>query len=260
MLLEEGRILQLVVMIAIVVITYLTIQACEGGRQVPLRSLPALEAIDEAVGRAVETGRQVHFTTGQHRAGLQNTRAGPGLIAGLSVLKLVAASSAKRGARLVCNIANSDTIPIAEQIIREAYLAEGSPVPEDIVRYATEVQTAYTAFVLSYLKENKPAANIMMGSFESEFLQFAATGMVLGAFQIAGTQRIHQLPFMVTTCDYGLLGEELFAAMAYIDRDPQRVGALWGTDIFRLIIIALALFAFVAGNLNIEALKQLLTM
>ena len=41
--------------------------------------------------------------------------------------------------------------------------------------------------------------------------------------------------------DYTLIGEELYAASAYISRDPQQLGSLKGHDFGKLLVILLVL-------------------
>ena len=51
-----------------------------------------------------------------------------------------------------------------------------------------------------------------------------------------------QLPFFVAACDYTLIGEELFAASAYLSREPKLLGSLKGQDIGgKLVFLSLAL-------------------
>jgi len=83
----------------------------------------------------------------------------------------------------------------------------------------------------------KPAANFFMGSYFAESLLLTETGASTGAIQIAGTDSDHQLPFFVTTCDYTLIGEELYAASAYLSREPVRVGTLRGQDFGKAILM-----------------------
>ena len=76
----------------------------------------------------------------------------------------------------------------------------------------------------------KPGANLLLGMFYAESLVLAETGASVGAIQIAGTDAISQLPFFVTACDYTIIGEELYAASAYIGREPTLLGSLKGQD------------------------------
>jgi hypothetical protein len=76
----------------------------------------------------------------------------------------------------------------------------------------------------------RPAACFYMGCFFAESLIFAETGNSIGAIQIAGTAESAQLPFFVAACDYTLIGEEFFAASAYLSGEPLQIGSLRGQD------------------------------
>ena len=84
----------------------------------------------------------------------------------------------------------------------------------------------------------KPAACFYMGSFFAESLILAETGNSIGAIQIAGTAQPAQLPFFVAACDYTLIGEEFFAASAYLSGEPDQLGSLKGQDVGKLIVAA----------------------
>jgi hypothetical protein len=82
----------------------------------------------------------------------------------------------------------------------------------------------------------KTATNFYMGMFWAEALIMTETGSNTGAIQIAGTDAVTQIPFFITTCDYTLIGEELYAASAYLAREPLMLGTLKGQDYLKLII------------------------
>ena len=77
-----------------------------------------------------------------------------------------------------------------------------------------------------------------MGAFFAESLILAETGNSIGAIQIAGTAMPAQLPFFVAACDYTLIGEEFFAASAYLTGSPEELGSLKGQDIGKVIVAA----------------------
>ena len=60
-----------------------------------------------------------------------------------------------------------------------------------------------------------------------------------------------QLPFFVAACDYTLIGEEFFAASAYLSNDPEQLGSLKGQDVGKVIAALLlvlgCLFATLSG-------------
>jgi hypothetical protein len=75
-----------------------------------------------------------------------------------------------------------------------------------------------------------------MGAFFAESLILAETGNSIGAIQIAGTAMPAQLPFFVAACDYTLIGEEFFAASAYLSGEPEQLGSLKGQDVGKVIV------------------------
>jgi hypothetical protein len=129
---------------------------------------------------------------------------------------------------------------VCQEVVKEAYVEAGRPdaYREDSNFFITGDQFSYTAAVDGIMLREKPAANFFMGSYFAESLLLTETGASTGAIQIAGTDSDHQLPFFVTTCDYTLIGEELYAASAYLSREPVLVGTLRGQDIGKAIIMA----------------------
>jgi hypothetical protein len=90
-----------------------------------------------------------------------------------------------------------------------------------------------------------------MGAYFAEALLLTETGASTGAIQIAGTDSDHQLPFFVTTCDYTLIGEELYAASAYLSREPVQVGTLRGQDIGKALILGVLGIGTILATLGV---------
>ena len=109
---------------------------------------------------------------------------------------------------------------------------------EDMVHYLTDDQFAYAAGVNGIMVREKPAACMYMGKFYAESLILAETGNSIGAIQIAGTASQAQIPFFVTACDYTLIGEEFFAASAYLSQKPELIGGVKGQDMIKLVVIS----------------------
>jgi hypothetical protein len=107
------------------------------------------------------------------------------------------------------------------------------------VYFLTQDQFSYTAAVCGIMVRDKPAANFLMGYYYAESLLLAETGQSTGAIQIAGTDSQAQLPFFITTCDYTLIGEELYAASAYLSREPLLLGSLKGQDLVKALMMLL---------------------
>jgi hypothetical protein len=110
-----------------------------------------------------------------------------------------------------------------------------------MVYYLTDDQFAYAAALDGLFLRDRPAAVFLQGQFYAEALILAETANSVGAIQIAGTAMPTQLPFFVAACDYTLIGEELFAASAYLSKDPKLLGSLKGQDVGKFIFL-LAIF------------------
>jgi len=97
----------------------------------------------------------------------------------------------------------------------------------------------------------KTATNFYMGMFWAESLLMTETGSMTGAVQIAGTDAVSQLPFFITTCDYTLIGEELYAASAYLSRQPLILGTLKAQDYVKLLIVISVVVGTILSTLHL---------
>ncbi len=217
-----------------------------------VRKIAGLTAIEEGIGRATEMGRAVLYVPGIDDANNIQT------IYSMIILGNVAKTVARYETPLIVPICRAFVVPLAEETVKQGYLDAGRPdaYNPNNIRYLSEEQFAFTAGVDGIMLREKPAANLFLGSFFAESLILAETGFATGAVQIAGTANIHQLPFFVVACDYTLIGEEFYAASAYLSREPKLIGVLKGTDWMKVILIALMLVGVVTASAGWEAFRQ----
>ena len=213
----------------------------ERGEEIFLRTIPGLKAVEEAVGRSTEMGKPVLYVPGIMDMDQVET------VAGVVVLGHVAKMTARYETSLNVPVSRAIVMKAARESCRESYLLEGRPdlFHDDMVHYLTDDQFAYAAGVNGIMLREKPAACLYMGKFYAESLLLAETGNSIGAIQIAGTASPSQIPFFVTACDYTLIGEEFFAASAYLSREPELIGGVKGQDTLKII----AIFIMVVGAL-----------
>jgi hypothetical protein len=204
------------------------------GRPLQIRKIAGLEAVDEAVGRATEMGRSILFIPGIQDMNEIQT------IAGLTVLSRVAKVAAEYDAKVEVPTSRSLVMTAARETVQASFLTAGRPESynQDLVYYVTDEQFGYVAYVQGMMVREKPAACFYMGAFFAESLILAETGNTIGAIQVAGTAMPAQLPFFVAACDYTLIGEEFFAASAYLSGEPDQLGSLKGQDIGKIIVAA----------------------
>jgi hypothetical protein len=222
------------------------------GTRLFVRRIAGLAAVEEAVGRATEMGKPILYVPGL------STVDDVATIAGLNILGEVAKKTAQYDTKLI--VPNRDPIvyTVAREVVKEAYTQVGRPdaFNPDSVYFVTDSQFAFAAAVDGIMTRENPATNFFMGYFWAESLIMAETGASTGAIQIAGTDAVMQLPFFITACDYTLIGEELYAASAYLSREPLLLGALKGQDFGKAIIIGvLLLTTLLALLLNLPVLN-----
>jgi hypothetical protein len=209
------------------------ISSAKAGKELYIRKIAGLEAVDEAVGRATEMGKKIFFIPGTQD--MDNVQT----IAGLTILGRVAKLTAEYEAKIDVPVSRSLVMVTAREVVKEAYLNAGRPdaYSDDMVYYLTDDQFGYAAGIDGLVVRQKPATIFYQGAFYAESLILAETGNSIGAIQIAGTAMPSQLPFFVASCDYTLIGEELFAASAYLSHEPKQLGSLKGQDLGKLIFI-----------------------
>ena len=220
------------------------------GTELFLRPLPGLKAIEEAVGRATEMGKPVLYVPGLEDIDEIQT------LASLNILPYVAELTAEYGAPLIVTTRRSVVMSVAEEIVKEAHLRVGRPdtFNPNNIRYLSDEQFAFTAAIDGIMLREKPAANLYFGAFFAESLILSETGFAAGAIQIAGTASAAQLPFFIAACDYTLIGEEFYAASAYLSHEPTLLAGIKAADMLKIFILFAIIAGVAAGSLGFTSI------
>jgi len=243
---HTGRGVSLVLLGILITSILFYINYAKAGKKLFIRKIAGLEAVDEAVGRATEMGKEILFIPGIQDMNNMQT------IAGLTILGRVAKMAAEYETKLDVPVSRSLVMVAAREIVKEAYLNAGRPdfYNDDMVYYLTDDQFGYAAGVDGHMMRRKPATIFYQGAFFAESLILAETGNSIGAIQIAGTAMPAQLPFFVAACDYTLIGEELFAASAYLSKEAKLLGSLKGQDVGgKLVFFSMALVFIILATI-----------
>lgn len=242
----------LVILVVFGALFLFCISQASKGKRYFIRKIAGLEAVEEAVGRSTEMGKAVLYVPGIDDVNNIQT------IYSMIILSHVAKMVARYETPLIVPICRPFVVPLAEETVKQSYLDAGSPDAYNVndIRYLSEEQFAFTAGVDGIMLREKPAANLYLGSFFAESLILAETGFQTGAIQIAGTANVHQLPFFVVACDYTLMGEEFFAASAYLSDEPKLIGTLKGTDYMKVVLIAVLLVGIALETMGYSGLTN----
>jgi len=252
---HTGRISMLVAVLIISFLVLWFIRKAKRGEELYIRPIAGLEAVDDAVGRATEMGKPIMYIPGILDMDDIQT------IASMIILGRVARKAAEYETPLLVPCCRSIVMSAAQETVKEAYLDAGRPdsYDADKIRYLTDDQFGYAAGVDGLMIRETPGAIFYMGAFYAESLILAETGHSTGAIQIAGTAMPSQLPFFVTACDYTLIGEELFAASAYLSREPLLLGSLKGQDFGKAIFIIIIIIGVILATFGFSELAAWLT-
>ncbi|MDO9391752.1 MAG: hypothetical protein Q7U71_08265 [bacterium] len=234
---NTARVNALISCLLFTLIVVIFISRAKRGQSLFIRRIAGLAAVEEAVGRATEMGRPILYVPGL------STISDVATIAALNILGQVAKKAAEYDTPLLVPNRDPVVFTVAQEIVKEAYAEVGRPdaYNHDSVFYLTDSQMGFASGVDGIMTREKPATNFFLGMFWAESLILAETGASTGAIQIAGTDAISQLPFFITACDYTLIGEELYAASAYLSKEPMLLGTMKGQDWSKAIIVLLLL-------------------
>ena len=251
---HTGRIPLFVAMFLFGAAVVWNIYDARSGKDIFVRRIPGLEAVDEAIGRATEMGRSILYVLGL--GGVSGTAT----IASMTILGQVARRTADYETPLRVPCRDPIVMSVVREMVKASYLDEGRPdaYNEENIFYLTSGQFAYAAGVDGMMIREKPAAVFLQGTFYAESLILAETGNSIGAIQIAGTDSEHQLPFLITACDYTLIGEELYAASTYLSREPMLLGSLRGQDWGKVLIFAMIVLGVVLELSGVSWITTLL--
>jgi len=253
-----GRLSTLIFLVLICALAYYFLERSRRGKVPQIRKLAALDAIDEAVARSIEMGKAIHFTQG-NRSDLTRADVLPQTLAGISVLSYIATLCARHGGDLIVTAAVPQIVPVSEDTVKTAYIAEGKgeEYRPDIVQY---LGSGYQIGLIGTLARHKPGANIYIGGLGAEALYLVEVGNIYGCINIGGTARPIQLPFVVAGSDYFLVAEEMFAAGAYLSKDPIAIGSIAGEDISRYIVMGVLIVGAILLYTGIKIVPDFLKM
>ena len=253
----SGRVFELLYFLGFLILSMYIMQRMKTGWQPFIRRIAALDAIDEIVGRSVELGRPVHVAPGL--GGLEDQS-----IVGFEIVHYTALQCARKGCGVIATTVSTLQLPIIEDLVRSAYVEAGNPEdfkPEN-VRFISTVASAYVTGVQSIVERERCAGNISVGQSSGYmFMLFARAKTVVGdVMQLGGTAKVLNTPHLVATCDYVLIGEELYAAQAYLTKDPDLLAGVNSQDIFKLIFLVVMVLGLILTATGSDIVTKILAM
>lgn len=248
-MIENGSFFDSLIFAIIFLVSIVLIERGRRGKAIQLNRPPALDAIDDLVGRCTEMGKPLHWTSGF--VGLEYTGWGLITLASIAIANYVAKLCARVGTPLICSVCMPSTYAVVEETVKEAYISEGKGDITPDVRYISPEQMAYAAGVMRIIATERPAANIAVGGIGEECLMLIEPAAEIGAVQLAGTVAYPSNCYMLAICEYNLIAEECYVAGAILSKNKTLMGAIGAQDIMKFGVIALIVIGAVLTTFGI---------
>jgi len=250
----QGRTFGFLLMLAMSILLWYFMNRAEGGIIEKARKLVPVEAMEEAISRALEMGKPSMVTYS-----FQDSFSPPNMV-GLDTVRYIAKISAEKGGKLLVAAGAARTLPVARENYRLGCIEGGSPelFDDKNIFFFTKQQWAYASGVMGIMEREKPAACIFIGPFLVEGIHLGINSRRIDTVAIGGNPSYSMGAFMFVAMDYVLFGEEIYAAGAYMSEDPAILSTLATEDIVKWFIAGLtvlgALFAVAGSDFVIKLL------
>jgi hypothetical protein len=214
------------------------------------REIPAFTRLKEAVGRAVEDGSRLHISLG--RGGLVSPQSIPAL-AGLNVLRRMADITSASDQPPIATSGDTGITILSQDTLLAVHQSAASGVPYDATagRLTGLTPFSYAAGVIPVVCDENVSANVLMGNFGVEVGLITDVSERQDVFTLAASDSLPAQAVIYASTGEPLVGEELYAAGAYLDSGPLHQSSLQVQDILRWAMIAFMLVGAVLKVLGV---------
>ncbi|PLS78733.1 MAG: hypothetical protein CYG59_16965 [Chloroflexi bacterium] len=214
------------------------------GRLPVFRPLPGITRLRTLFGEVAESGQPLHVATGPNQGSIAQVTPTAETLGSLLIAQRIAQETTKRGGTVMATsgdiVAHAALRGTFHQAYRQAGFASDFR-PENVQLVAQNTPAAYAAGVAARYRVAPPAASVAAGSYGTEALLITEEGAAHGIPQVAAATSLAALPVLALSAEATLIGEELFAAEAYLSDSAAPKARLLTQDVLRWLVIALLL-------------------
>ena len=207
-----------------------------------LRPIDAYERLNRSVGLAVENGTRLHISLG--RGNLFTARSGSAF-AGLAMLRRLSERTSVSDRPPIVTSGDAPLTILSQDTLQSGYRAAGA---EDQYRFSTGRLTglspfSYAAGTMPIMRDENVSTNVFIGDFGAESGLLTEESDRGNSNVIAASDNLSAQAIFYASSQDPLIGEELFAAGAYVGAGASHEASLNVQDILRWLII----FAILIG-------------
>jgi hypothetical protein len=201
-----------------------------------LRDIPAFRLLQRAVGLVVEDGSRLHVSLGH---GALHTPQSASALAGLSLLKRLAGITAAGDNPPIASSGDATLAILSRDVLQDMAEHSGNVSYDPTLGRLTGLTAfSYAAGAIPVIRDEKVTTNVMMGNFGIEVALLNDAGERENSFVLAGSDNLNAQAVILAGAQQPLIGEEMFAAGAYLEPGPLQTASLTLQDVLRWLIIA----------------------
>jgi len=215
------------------------------------RPLPPLENLRAYLNRAAEMGEAVHLSPGSGI--LHEGKSVAETLAGLEIVAGVSRDALALGVPVHATADDAVVSLVNGNAVDRAHQSAGRPpgLTAESTWVAQQNPVAYAAGVMNVLNRPEVQGNVVVGALDQELLLIGEVGAIECKFQLAGAARPTAAALLPLVTEDYLLGEEIYAAGAYLDPQPGRVVSLLAQDGIRMILLLLIVLGVILATVGI---------
>ncbi len=220
------------------------------GLKPALRRLDGYEAVPEQVGQVIESGGRLHVSLGPNSIVGRETGV---TLAGLAMLDATTNAAAAGDRPVLATTADGTALWVMSDVTRRAAAgrrAEGGAPAEGAFLVALD-STALAGGLTSLTRDEDVRASVLFGSFGPEVALAAEAGHRANIPQTVASDRLDAQAAGYAMADHLLIGEELFAARAYLDERPGALAGLLTQDVLRWLVVGLIVIGALLQTLGL---------
>jgi hypothetical protein len=207
-----------------------------GRAKLNLRGIQAFTHFRREVDLAVEAGKRLHISLG--RGNINDLQGGSAFI-GLTILDRCARAASNSDRPPVTTSGDGVITILSQDTLRTTYrsLAAEERYDPTNARLTGLTPMAYAAGAMPTIHDEQISTNIFAGHFGTEIALLTEAGERSRSLTVAGSDSIPAQAVIYATSDEPLLGEELYAAGAYLGADRAHSASLRMQDILRWVLV-----------------------
>jgi len=209
----------------------------DGNRpKINLRNIQAFRHVRREVDLAVEAGKRIHISLG--RGSITDLQGGAAFI-GLTILDRSARAASNSDRPPMTTSGDGVLTILSQDTLQSTYRSLGTEQRYDPTnaRMTGLSPLAYAAGAMPTIHDEYVSANFFTGHLGTEIALLTEAGERSRSLTVAGSDSIHAQAVLYVTSDEPLLGEELYAAGAYLGAGPAHLASLRTQDILRWVLI-----------------------